>query len=137
MKKVWIIRVITVLYLAAVAFLCFANFSKMPDVPRTFFGIPADKLVHFAMFLPFPVLAFFSLWPKRPGVLNTLLAIVLLFALGCLMAWGTEYYQGMLPYRTMDPADFNADRIGLICGSIITFIVQLFAHKKTDAKTSH
>lgn len=133
MRKVWIIRVLLVLYLVAVAVLCFANFTKMPDVPRNFFGIPADKLVHFAMFLPFPILAFFSLDMKRFGVVRTLIIIVLLFGLGCLMAWGTEYYQGKLPYRTMDPADFKADRIALACGSVITFIIGLFIHRKKNA----
>lgn len=133
MKRVWIIRILLVLYLAAVAVLCFANFTKIPDVPRNIFGIPADKLVHFAMFLPFPVLGFFSLNVKRLGVVKTLIIIVLLFCLGCLMAWGTEYYQGLLPYRTMDPADFKADRIALACGSVVTFIIALFVHRKKYA----
>lgn len=133
MKKVWIIRIVTLLYLVAVAVLCFANFSKMPDVPHSIFGIQADKLLHFAMFLPFPVLAFYSLGTRRFSVLKTVTSIVVLFGIGCLMAWGTEYYQGKLPYRTMDPADFKADRIGLMCGSVAAFILYFFTRKKKDA----
>lgn len=133
MRKVWIIRLLTLLYLAAVAVLCFANFSKMPDVPRTFLGLPLDKIVHFLMFLPFPILTFFSIGSGRPGVVKTLFIIVLLFGAGCLMAWGTEVYQGKLPYRNMDPADFKADRIGLMCGAIIAFVIQFFVYKKKNA----
>ena len=130
MKRTSIFRILTVLYLAAVAFLCFSNFGSVRDVPLTIFGIPTDKIVHFLMFLPFPVVTFFSLRMKGAGVLRTILIIICLFALGCFLAWGTEYIQSKLPYRTMDPADFRADSLGLICGSVITFIICLFSRKK-------
>lgn len=133
MRRITIFRIFTLLYLAVVALLCFANFSQLPEVQQYFLGIPADKLVHFLMFLPFPILAFWSLAKKRTGVVKTLLVLAGLYALGCLIAWGTEYVQGLLPYREMDMADFKADRIGLACGSIIAFIIQLFTFRRADA----
>ncbi len=129
MKRTTIFRVLTILYLAAIAVLCFANFGSVREVPLTIFGIPTDKIVHFLMFLPFPVVAFFSFPLKKAGVVKTLLLIVGIFAVGCLLAWGTEYVQSKLPYRTMDPMDFQADAIGLICGSVAAFLIRIFSKK--------
>ena len=49
-----------VLYLLAVLYLCFGKFENTPDVPWSLLGIPSDKLVHFGMFFPFPILAFLA-----------------------------------------------------------------------------
>ena len=124
MSRVWVFRILTVLYLIAVAVLCFSNFSHMSEMPRTVFGLPADKVVHFVMFLPFPVLSYFSFDVRKA---------VCMFALGCVLAWGTELIQSRIPYRSMDPADFKADRIGLICGSLVSFFILLLKHKKNNA----
>ena len=133
MKRTLTFRILTILYLCAIGVLCFANFSGMTDVPETLFGIPADKIVHFLMFLPFPVLVFFSFRLSGTGVVKSLLLIIAIFAVGCLFAWGTEYVQGLLPYRDMDMEDFKADRLGLACGSLITFFVRLLFIHKADA----
>ena len=133
MRRTTLFRILLLLYLGVLALLCFANFSSVPEVQPTFLGIPADKLVHFLMFMPFPSLAFWSLRPRRLSVVKTLLVLVILFAAGCLIAWGTEYVQGLLPYREMDLMDFRADRIGLACGSVIAFLIQLFSSPKADA----
>lgn len=133
MKRTTIFRILTVLYLVAVALICFLNFSGMPDIQKDFLGIPTDKIVHFLMFLPFPFLAYKSLRLTRNGVVKTLLILVALFAVGCFIAWGTEYVQSKLPYRDMDPMDFLADRIGLACGAVATFLIQLFSVPKSDA----
>ncbi len=133
MKKVWYFRILTLLYLGAVALLCFANFSNVSEMPRTIFGLQADKVVHFLMFLPFPLLSFYSFESGRRSFMKTFLLLVALFVLGCLLAWGTELIQSKLPYRSMDPEDFKADRLGLLCGTLAAFVVQLFSFKKQDA----
>ena len=133
MKRTTIFRILTILYLGAVALLCFANFNNLPDVQKTFLGIPADKIVHFLMFLPFPILAFWSLRLRRKGLVKTLLVLVAIFIVGCLIAWGTEYVQSKLPYRDMDLLDFRADRIGLAVGCMAMFFIQLFSRPKADA----
>ena len=133
MKRTLVFRILTILYLCAIGVICFANFSNVNEVPRSLFGIPADKIVHFLMFLPFPVLVFFSFRLSGTGVVKSLLLIIAIFAVGCLLAWSTEYVQGMLPYRDMDMEDFKADRIGLASGSMITFFVRLLSRHKADA----
>jgi VanZ family protein len=129
MKRTTLFRILTVVYLAALAVLCFANFGTDKEVPLSLFGIPTDKIVHFMMFLPFPVVTFFSFPLKKSGVVRTMLLIIGVFVVGCLIAWGTEYVQSKLPYRTKDPADFKADGLGLICGSVGTFLIRLFSKK--------
>ena len=133
MRRTTLFRLLTLLYLAAVAVLCFAKFSSLPSVQGSLLGIPTDKIVHFLMFLPFPVVALLSFKLKKPAILKLILIVVLLFIIGCLIAWGTEYVQGLLPYRNMDPVDFKADSLGLFAGSILSFIIFVFAVKKANA----
>ena len=104
MRRTPLFRLLTLLYLAAVAVLCFAKFSSLSSVPGSFLGIPTDKIVHFLMFMPFPVLALLSFELKKPHLFKLVLIVVLLFITGCLLAWATEYVQGLLPYRDMDPS---------------------------------
>ena len=133
MKRTTIFCIITVLYVALVAVLCFANLKTAPDAPRTLFGIESDKVVHFLMFLPFPALAFLSFRTRNMSIGATVGLIVLIFAVGCLIAWGTEYVQGMLPYRTKDQNDMKADMLGLTITSVITFIISAIAHVRSKA----
>ena len=53
-------RILFGLYLVAVAVLCFARFPESEDVPKSLLGIPMDKIVHFLMFFPFPVLTYLA-----------------------------------------------------------------------------
>lgn len=124
-RTLLLFRILMVLYIAAIAVLCFAHFSNMTDVPTTIFGLDADKIVHFLMFLPFPLLAYLAIGklPKTP--LRALLATLALFFVGSLIAAGTEIGQAYLPYRSADPLDFKADTLALAIGSLITFIVML------------
>lgn len=110
------------LYVAAVAYLCFANFSDVSNISRTIFGIETDKLVHFCMFLPFPILAFFSIgkYPKKVWK-NIFLAFCILLA-GCMFAAATEVIQSRIIYRTGDPRDFKADLIAMAISTTVLFI---------------
>ena len=133
MKRTTLFKILTLLYIAAVAVLCFANFSSLPTAPRKILGIDADKVVHFLMFFPFPLLAYLSFPFHKRGLVPTFFIILLIFAIGCGLAGVTEYVQSKLPYRTMDENDFKADLLALLCSSIITFFVWLFLHKRKDA----
>ena len=108
------------LYLAAVAVLCFGNFQSLPSVSSTILGIPTDKLVHFCMFFPFPILAFLA-YDKFTGTRKSVVIFALItFAVGCLVAAATELGQALLTdYRSGDPADFLADFLALISSSLI------------------
>lgn len=112
-------------YVGLVAWLCFGTFTPDPDIPRTIFGIPIDKCVHFAMFLPFPILGtlafdFRSWW--RTLCLSTLLAN--------LMAFVFETFQTRInPARTTDPTDLNANLLGITLGLLIAVLIGLFRKK--------
>ena len=118
-------RILFGLYLVAVAVLCFAHFPESEDVPNELWGIPMDKIVHFLMFFPFPVLAYlaFDRYPGKRGasVLRTAAALLC----GCAFAAVTELVQSRLPYRSGDPADFRADAFALLLSSVLVLILIL------------
>ena len=124
-RSVLLFRILMILYIAAVAVLCFARFRNLTEVPTTLFGLEMDKVVHFLMFLPFPPLAYLALGKQPGGPWKALGAVLLLFLAGSLIAAGTEIVQNFLPYRSADPLDFKADAIALAVGALITFIVML------------
>ena len=116
-------RILFAVYLAAVAFLCFGQFSSSHDVPMDLWGIPTDKVVHFLMFFPFPLLArlAFGGYRGKPG--QAILKTVAAFLAGCAFAAGTEWVQTRLPYRSGDPVDFQADALALVLSSIIVLVL--------------
>lgn len=128
-KKISIIRLLFVLYLIAVAFLCFWRFQNVSTVTEDIFGLPIDKVAHFFMFLPFPLLAYSSIG-KKFGKPTMAIAFVLgLFLLGCAVAASTEIIQGSLPYRTADLTDFRADAFALAVSSLAVFVWDLCRKK--------
>lgn len=119
-------RIAFYLYLVAVLVLCFGKFSDMPSVSETFLGIPTDKVVHFFMFFPFPILAFLAYDKYTGSVRKVLLFALVTFLAGCLVAAGTEIGQTLLTeYRSGDPTDFLADLIALLSGSVIATWIDL------------
>lgn len=116
-------QILFFLYLAGILFLCFWHFESLPTTPSALLGIPVDKLVHCAMFLPFPILAFLAFDQYTDTVKQTLAFVGVTLTVGLVLAAGTEWGQSVFTeYRSGDPLDFLADAIGLIvsCG-IITF----------------
>ena len=129
--KTILARILFLLYLAAIAFLCFMHADKLPEMQKTLFGIPADKVAHFLMFLPFPILAFLAYDHVTNKVWRAIVFALLTFAVGAGIAWGTEYIQGMLPYRSRDLADFNADLLALGISTLGVFITDVLnIHKR-------
>ena len=119
-------RVLFYLYLISLAVLCFGKFSNLPSVSNTILGIPTDKVVHFVMFFPFPILAFLA-YDKFTGTVKSVLIFALVtFLAGCLIAAGTEIGQAYLTeYRSGDPTDFLADFLALLFGSGIATWIDL------------
>ena len=118
-------RIVFLLYLAAVLYLCFGNFSDMSSVAKHFLGIESDKLVHFLMFLPFPILFYLAFgWKTRNPLQSVLLALAIL-ALGSLIAAGTELVQDLIPYRASDLKDFLADFLALCISTVIILAIDL------------
>ena len=137
MKKGWRIffGILLVLYLAAVAYICFHSFKSLPRI-RTIWGFPADKFVHFVMFLPFPFLMYLTFAPITKHFFKALMHILIIFGIGCSIAAGTEVIQTHLKYRTGDLMDFKADATALAISSVLTlllnyFMVAIKSRKKT------
>ena len=124
-------RIVFLVYLVVLLVLCFGQFSSTQDVPKFLWGIPTDKIVHFLMFLPFPILAYlaFDRFQGKRG--SSLLWTAAVFGAGVLLAAGTELGQAWLTtYREGDPNDFLSDLLALAVGSVIVLIVILVKPKK-------
>ncbi len=125
-----VFRLLMILYVAAVAWLCFANFHRLPDVPRTFFGIPTDKVVHFCMFFPFPILAFLAYDPYTRTPWQALAALVSICAVGGIFAGCTEFIQEQLTYRSKDIHDFGADCLAIGIAGVLVFLIDVLKMRK-------
>ena len=113
-------RILFFLYVAGVLFLCFGRFDNAPSVEWSFLGIPSDKLVHFCMFFPFPILAFLAFDKYTESVPRTLLFVGLTLLVGVVLAVGTEWGQAHLTdYRSGDPLDLAADVTALVLSSLL------------------
>lgn len=128
--KALVFRIVLILYIVAVAYLCFSNLNKIPDVPKHLFGLEMDKIVHFCMFFPFPVLGVLSYGHKSNNVWQSLAVIVTICAFGAIFAGITEIIQGMLPRRTEDIRDYKADLLAIIIASFIMFLTDIRNKRK-------
>ena len=127
-------RAFLLLYIAAVAFLCFADFNDLPDIQKTIFGLPADKVVHFCMFFPLPPIGFMAFNSERGRTAGTAAAILNICAFSCIFAGITEIVQGSLPYRSEDIGDFAADCLSICISGLLTFAwAMIFRRKRRRA----
>ncbi|MBR0255721.1 MAG: VanZ family protein [Bacteroidales bacterium] len=123
-RIIW--AIVFLLYVAAVAWLCFGNFSPSPDMPRELFGIPIDKCVHFLMFFPFPVLG--TLAFRERSWWRTLCWMTL--AANVIAALFETFQTRINPERFTDPADLNANLLGITTGLLLMAVIGLFSQKK-------
>ena len=114
------------LYMAAVVYLCFARPENMPQLPMTWFGLPADKIGHFLMFAPFTPLAYMSLVSDDMSSARNVMLIIIVIIAGTGLALGTELVQAHLQYRTAEKYDLLADMIGLSTGAFMTTLYIFF-----------
>lgn len=118
-------RILTLFYIGLVCFLCFAKLEGAVRVSPQILGIPSDKIAHFIMFFPFPILTFLSFdsLAKKPAQCVVFTIVTLL--IGCSFAAGTELVQKWLGYRSADRMDFLADCISMTISSLIVMIINL------------
>ena len=119
------------LYLAAILYLCLMKPDDMPQIELTFFGIPMDKLGHFIMFTPFPVLSYLMFYDRNRTIGGEFLIMTGLIAIGVGMAFLTEQLQAMTQYRTSDINDVYSDMTGLAFGCVITIILIIIKRHHT------
>ena len=132
-KKNVIWPILLLIYLGLVTWCCFGHFESMPEATKDFLGIPADKIVHFIMFLPFPFLCFrsFSFPVAKPW--QVFLSMTVIFLIGCIIAAGTEIGQSYTAHRSAEPMDFLADAVALAACSVATLILHLSCNQKTTS----
>lgn len=119
------------IYLAAVALLCFLKPSSLPEMDvKTFLGLPIDKVLHFLMFLPYPVLAGLSFISHKQKLGWNIVVLMSLAAVGIGMAYGTEVIQSHTEYRSYEIEDFYADLIGIGSGVIIAITYLIYIKLK-------
>lgn len=136
-KQLLLARILFVLYLIAVAWLCFGHFESTPDVPRDFCGIPLDKIVHFTMFFPYPVLAYFAFNRFTGKWWTSFLCTLATFLTGALIAAGTEIGQARLTtYRSGDPDDWKADLLALGISCVLVVVLDLCKRRKKECASS-
>ena len=128
-----IARILLLIYIGLLAYLCFGHFDHVPDIIRKFWGIEQDKIVHFCMFFPFPLLAYFAVGRVYRSYGGALAFVVVVFLIGCCIGAGTEIGQGLTTYRSADPKDFFADALALAISSVVTFIICLVQRSRQDA----
>ena len=128
-KLILIAKILFILYLAGVLVLCLCNISSTPNIPSDIWGIPADKVAHFMMFLPYPFLlygAFHGRINKPYGHIRMLLAILIS---GAVFAGFIELAQSWTGYRSCEGMDLLADVLGLFTSTFILVIASEVYHK--------
>lgn len=114
MKKFWLS--VFIVYFLAVLYLCFGHISTDENLPVEMFGIPFDKVVHFCMFLPFPVFGTLAFAGKKPWR-----ALSFSIILGVVAATSIELLQSVLTeYRGTDIWDLVANLTAIVTGSLLT-----------------
>lgn len=126
----YLIRIILAVYIASVFLLCFLNMGNAPSIRMEWFGIPTDKVAHFLMFLPFPVLMTLTFSKKSWSSGRFLLFMLLTAVAGAAAGGGIELLQGLSEYRSCDINDFKADCIGIAVGIILSLCGWAAARRK-------
>lgn len=122
-------------YIGLVVWVCFGHFDNLPDMTRPFWGIARDKIIHFIMFFPFPIISAFALniGPRTGG--KALLETLLILLCGLAIAAATEIIQGMTTYRDQNIWDWIADATALAVSSLLV-LTALFIQVRRKWKKS-
>ena len=115
MNRNWRIffRWMLIVYLIGVALLCLLNLSNLGGMPQTIFGFPSDKVAHFLMYVPLPLLAYWGFYVKRGKPMRIVGFLLIIMTAGMVLGGGIELLQGLSGYRSCDILDFRADCLGL------------------------
>ncbi len=111
-----------ILYMGLVTYLCFGHPTTVFKIPKTLWGLPFDKCVHFLMFFPYPFLAQEAFYRR-----NKWRSMVLVILTGLVLCFTMELLQDRITtYRTTDPWDLSVNVASITIASIITAIINLF-----------
>jgi len=117
-------------YVTAVFILMLITFNPSEvDIPGYLFGIEVDKLVHFAIFLPYTPLAWFAFSFKDDSLQRKMLFLLTLFFSGVTLASLTETAQLLSPARIGDIRDLAADIISVATGTLFILIFLILKNR--------
>ena len=116
------------MYLTAIGALCFMHGDSLPAIRGSFFGISADKIVHFLMFCPFIPLSFLTFSKSESSIGRHIILLIILMLIGGMIALSTELIQDKLSYRSYDIKDLIADCIGLAVGHVVIVLWLIIKH---------
>ena len=111
-----------IVYLAGVGYCCFGHFDDLPQVEKSFLGIPTDKIAHFIMFFPFPIIGYMLVDAHNGKKWEMALHSFLVFVAGCILASGTEIGQSFTDYRSCDSMDLLSDISSLTLSTVLNLI---------------
>ena len=121
------------LYLMALGFLCFADPQSYPSPPFSIWNIPTDKIVHFIMFAPYPVLTFITVDQQSCSLMKRLVILILVLLSGAALSLGTEVIQGTTEYRSFELWDLAADIAGILT-STMAMAAYMLSTSRTKSK---
>ena len=121
------------LYLTALGFLCFADPQNYQSPSFSLWNIPADKIVHFIMFAPYPVLTFITVDIQSCRIVKRMGILILVLFSGAALALGTEIVQGTTEYRSFELWDLAADIAGMLA-STIALAAYILSTNRTKSK---
>ena len=118
-NRQYLYRALFGLYILAVCILCFIKPDSIPSKGFDWFGLPADKVGHFLMFLPFPILSFNAFVKDYGTGTDAFFRLMVIVLAGAAIAIGTELIQKVLGYRSFDLHDFLCDIAGILAGTVV------------------
>lgn len=128
-KPNYILKALFVLYLAGLCFCCFWNFRGSVDLGREWLGLPADKIVHFLLFFPMPVITYMA-FPRLSDTPRRYLRFsVIVFMASAVFGAFTEIVQSRTGYRSCDWMDLLADCCGILTAIACLQIFEAFFKK--------
>ena len=113
-------------------FLCLMRPGTIPEMSSELWGIPMDKIAHFLMFFPYPVIAYITFKPDDRRNWPHLLVLLAVFSTGIGLAMGTEKLQGLSEYRSYEVTDFYADVLGMELSTFLVALYIIFRKKRKD-----
>lgn len=122
-------RILLFIYVAAVLVLCLVNVPSVEELPKMILGIPIDKILHFCMFVPYPILIYGSFHNMTTRPYGHMLMLMTIITSGLAFAIGIEYLQSLTDSRSAEFLDFVADALGLFSSSFIILCASAIYHK--------
>ncbi|MCF0173906.1 MAG: VanZ family protein [Bacteroidales bacterium] len=125
-----LILTVFVLYVASVIFCCLYAFPNANlSLVKKLFGVSYDKVIHFIMFLPYPMLFSALYRAVFMSASNFKILVIALFS-GLFFAGLTELAQGLLTsVRTPDFYDYIADCAAIGVSTLCSIFLLLLIPK--------